>query len=74
VELGTNKQSLSSCLDFDVEHSQGLSEEEKELLKVNLSSRLTTDFSLILNCDEDRSQLRNKDIVAKRFWKSSKKA
>jgi ribosome-associated protein len=39
---------------------------------VNLSSRLTTDFSLILNCDEDRSQLRNKDIVTKRFWKSSK--
>jgi ribosome-associated protein len=43
--LGTKcKQSLSSCLDFDVEHSQGLSEEEKELLKVNLSSRLTTDL------------------------------
>jgi ribosome-associated protein len=48
----------------------GLSEEEKELLKVNLSSRLTTD--LFLNCDEDRSQFRNKDIVTKRFWKSSK--
>ena len=68
-----NKVSSKVVLTFDVEHSQGLSEEEKELLKVNLSSRLTTDFSLILNCDEDRSQLRNKDIVTKRFLEIIKK-
>jgi ribosome-associated protein len=53
-------------LTFDVQRSGGLSDEEKELLKVNLSSRLTTDFVLILNCDEDR-QFRNKEIVTKRF-------
>jgi len=68
-----NKVSSKVVLTFDVEHSQGLSQEEKELLKVNLSSRLTTDFSLILNCDEDRSQLRNKDIVTKRFLEIIKK-
>lgn len=68
-----NKVSSKVVLTFDVEHSQGLSEEEKELLKANLSSRLTTDFSLILNCDEDRSQLRNKDIVTKRFLEIIKK-
>ena len=68
-----NKVSSKVVLTFDAEHSQGLSEEEKELLKVNLSSRLTTDFSLILNCDEDRSQLRNKDIVTKRFLEIIKK-
>ncbi|MBU2060772.1 MAG: aminoacyl-tRNA hydrolase, partial [Bacteroidetes bacterium] len=37
------------------------------LLISNLSSRLTNDNILILNCDEDRSQLKNKEIVTKRF-------
>ncbi|MEZ7498998.1 alternative ribosome rescue aminoacyl-tRNA hydrolase ArfB [Flavobacterium sp. Arc3] len=68
-----NKVSSKVVLTFDVEHSQGLNEEEKELLKVNLSSRLTTDFVLILNCDEDRSQFRNKEIVTKRFLEVIKK-
>jgi ribosome-associated protein len=43
-------------LTFDVQRSGGLSDEEKELLQVNLSSRLTG-FCLILNCDEDRANL-----------------
>ncbi|WP_016990774.1 alternative ribosome rescue aminoacyl-tRNA hydrolase ArfB [Flavobacterium sp. ACAM 123] len=68
-----NKVSSKVVLTFDVQRSGGLSEEEKELLKVNLSSRLTTDFVLILNCDEDRSQLRNKEIVTKRFLAVIKK-
>ena len=68
-----NKVSSKVVLTFDVEHSQGLNEEEKELLKLNLSSRLTTDFVLILNCDEDRSQFRNKEIVTKRFLEVIKK-
>jgi ribosome-associated protein len=44
-----------------------LTEEEKMLLETKLSPRLTTDLVLILNCDEDRSQLKNKEIVTKRF-------
>jgi ribosome-associated protein len=53
-------------LTFDVQRSGGLSDEEK-VLQVNLSSRLTMDFVLILNCDEDQTQFRNKEIVTKRF-------
>lgn len=68
-----NKVSSKVVLTFDIELSQGLREEEKELLKVNLASRLTTDFVLILNCDEDRSQFRNKEIVTKRFLEVIKK-
>jgi ribosome-associated protein len=60
-------------LTFDVQRSEDC-DEEKELLKVNLSSRLTTDFVLILNCDEDRSQFRNKEIVTKRFLEVIKRA
>jgi ribosome-associated protein len=60
-------------LSFDLNASQALSEEEKLLLETNISSRLTTENILILNCDEDRSQLKNKDIVIKRFLEIIKK-
>jgi ribosome-associated protein len=62
-----NKVASKVVLTFAINDSQGLSEEEKELLKIKLVSRLTTDFTLILNCDEDRSQLKNKTIITKRF-------
>jgi ribosome-associated protein len=62
-----NKVSSKVVLSFDLKNSQALSEEEKMRLKTKLSSRLTSDFVLILNCDEDRSQLKNKAIVTKRF-------
>jgi ribosome-associated protein len=68
-----NKVSSKVVLSFDLKNSQGLTEVEKILLKKNLSSRLTSDAILILNCDEDRSQLRNKDIVTKRFLDVVKK-
>lgn len=62
-----NKVSSKVVLNFDLKNSQALSEKEKELLKIKLASRLTTDSILILNCDEDRSQLKNKEIIIKRF-------
>jgi ribosome-associated protein len=68
-----NKVSSKVVLTFDLKSSQALTEVEKILLKKNLSSRLTSDAILILNCDEDRSQLRNKDIVTKRFLEVVKK-
>ena len=68
-----NKVSSKVVLSFDLKNSQALSEEEKLRLETNLSSRLTTDLVLILNCDEDRSQLKNKEIVTKRFLELIKK-
>ncbi|MGO4820350.1 MULTISPECIES: alternative ribosome rescue aminoacyl-tRNA hydrolase ArfB [unclassified Flavobacterium] len=62
-----NKVSSKVVLSFDLKNSQALSEEEKGLLEINLATRLTADSILILNCDEDRSQLKNKEIVTKRF-------
>lgn len=64
-----NKVSSKVVLSFDLENSNGLDEEEKIYLKEKLASRLTQDFILILNCDEDRSQVKNKSIVTKRFLK-----
>ena len=62
-----NKVSSKVILSFDLNNSDSLSEEEKALLESKLSSRLTNEGILILNCDEDRSQLKNKEIVTKRF-------
>lgn len=68
-----NKVSSKVVLTFDLNASESLSDEEKLLLKTNLASRLTSEDILILNCDEDRSQLKNKEIVVKRFLEVIKK-
>lgn len=62
-----NKVSSKIVLFFDVARSQYLSEEEKELLIINISAKLTKENILILNCDESRSQHKNKEIVIERF-------
>lgn len=63
-----NKVSSKVVLSFNVAQSQFLLEEEKALIETRLASRLTDEGVLILQCDEDRSQLRNKEIVTKRFF------
>ncbi len=62
-----NKVSSKVVLSFDLQNSAGLSDEEKTLAASKLATRLTNDGILILNSDEDRSQLKNKEIVTKRF-------
>ena len=69
-----NKVSSKVVLSFDLKNSQALTEEEKLLVETKLASRLTTDGILLLNCDEDRSQFRNKEIVIKRFLTLIKEA
>jgi ribosome-associated protein len=69
-----NKVSSKVVLTFDLKNSQALNEEEKMLLETKLASRLTSDLVLILNCDEDRSQFKNKAIVTKRFLELIKNA
>ncbi|MCR5860870.1 aminoacyl-tRNA hydrolase [Flavobacterium sp. J372] len=62
-----NKVSSKVVLSFNLPASQSLSEDEKTLAMQNLASKLTSDGIFILQCDEDRSQLRNKEIVTRRF-------
>jgi len=68
-----NKVSSKVVLSFDLNASQALSDDEKLLLQTNIAARLTSENILILNCDEDRSQLKNKEIVIKRFLEIIKK-
>lgn len=69
-----NKVSSKVELSFDVSASEGLSDVEKERLYKKLKTRLTNDGVLILQCDEARSQHKNKDLVIKRFFEVLKKA
>ncbi|MGZ9676886.1 alternative ribosome rescue aminoacyl-tRNA hydrolase ArfB [Flavobacterium sp. GNP001] len=69
-----NKVSSKVVLSFDLKNTQGLSEEQKQLVATQLQTRLTADGILNLSCDEDRSQLRNKELVTKRFFELVKKA
>ena len=64
-----NKVSSKVVLTFNLNASQSLTEEEKLLLTEKLKTKLTSEGLLILNCDEDRSQIKNKEIVIKRFLK-----
>jgi ribosome-associated protein len=69
-----NKVSSKVMLTFDLKNSLAFEEEEKELALTKLKSKLTLEGILILNCDEDRSQLKNKEIVTKRFLELIKKS
>jgi ribosome-associated protein len=62
-----NKVASKVVLSFDLMRSIAFSEEEKTLLRTQLSSKLTNEEQLLLTCDEDRSQIKNKEIIIKRF-------
>ena len=63
-----NKVSSKVELTFDILNSEFLSEEEKQLLLKNLSSRLTKEGVLQISSGESRSQHSNKEKVIKRFF------
>ncbi|WP_333599558.1 alternative ribosome rescue aminoacyl-tRNA hydrolase ArfB [Flavobacterium sp.] len=69
-----NKVSSKVVLTFNVNASKALNDEEKALLSVKWATKLSSENLLILNCDEDRSQLKNKEIVIKRFLELLKQA
>ncbi|AOW21503.1 alternative ribosome rescue aminoacyl-tRNA hydrolase ArfB [Urechidicola croceus] len=62
-----NKVSSKIVLFFDITNSQILSEEQKEILISNIKTRLTSENVLIINCDENRSQHKNKEVAIDRF-------
>ncbi len=69
-----NKVSSKIVLIYDVATSQGLDEDEKILLYSKLKTKISQENLLILTCDEDRSQFKNKKIIIKRFFEMLEKA
>ena len=69
-----NKVSSKMVLIFDVATSNGLNEEERLLIQTKLKTKISQENLLILTCDEDRSQFKNKKIIIKRFFEMLEKA
>ncbi|WP_163716421.1 alternative ribosome rescue aminoacyl-tRNA hydrolase ArfB [Mangrovibacterium lignilyticum] len=63
-----NKVNSRVELRFDVINSALLHEEQKAIICRKLASRLTTEGVLLLASQENRSQLRNKELVIARFY------
>ncbi|PCJ95259.1 MAG: aminoacyl-tRNA hydrolase [Flavobacteriaceae bacterium] len=62
-----NKVSSKVELMFDVVKSFSLSDTEKERLYLKLVNKLSKENILVFQCDESRSQHKNKELVIKRF-------
>ena len=62
-----NKVSSKVELHFTLSESRAFSEQEKQRLFLKLEKRLTNSGEIILQCDESRSQHKNKELVIQRF-------
>ncbi len=69
-----NKVSSKVELIFDLENSTALSEKEKARIGKKLNTRLTKENVLLLQCDANRSQHKNKEEVIARFLDVLKEA
>ena len=63
-----NKVSSKVVLSFDIPNSEGLNAREKRLLRKSLANRLTSSETLIIACDDSKSQIQNKNKVIERFF------
>ena len=62
-----NKVSSRIQLFYDVVNSNGISDEEKKLIQHKLKNKLSDEGVLLLDVQEDRSQLSNKKIALKKL-------
>ena len=69
-----NKVSTKMELLFHVSNSDGLTAGEKELVHRNLINRINKESVLVLQCDDTRSQSRNKELVIRRFFELMEQA
>lgn len=66
---GQNVNKVASKIElyFDLPNSFVLTEDQRQILLQKLQNRLTKEGILILQCDESRSQHKNKSLVIDRF-------
>ncbi len=62
-----NKVSSKIILFFDIDQSLVLDEQQKELLRCKLSTRISKQNVLQVVCDQSRSQLKNKQLAFLKF-------
>jgi len=64
-----NKVNTKVELRFNIVESELLSTDEKALLFEKLKTKITNDGFIILTCQTERSQIRNKGLVVEKFYK-----
>lgn len=69
-----NKVATKAELRFHVDSSEGLSEEEKRLLKEKLANQITAEGYLVVVSQSERSQLANKEESVRKFYELVKRA
>lgn len=69
-----NKVSTKVELKFHVDNSLLLTEDEKQLVRRKLKNQITNEGFLQIVCQEERSQLKNKQLSVKRFYDLLKKS
>lgn len=62
-----NKVSTKVELRFNVADSNLLTEDEKELIKAKLNKKINNENELVIVCQSERSQFRNKEKVIEKF-------
>lgn len=63
-----NKVSTKIQISFTPTISEGLTEDEKKTLSEKLSNRITKEGSLLVECEETRSQFKNKELAVQRLF------
>ena len=63
-----NKVATKVQIVFIPNESNGLSEEEKATLNEKLANRLSKEGSIRVECDDTRSQLKNKELCVQRLF------
>ena len=66
---GQNVNKVATCVQlfFDVNKSTALDDKAKDRIIQKLQNRINADGVLMLDCSETRSQLKNKELVFKKF-------
>ncbi len=68
-----NKVSTKVELHFHISNSNGLEETEKIRLSEKLANRITKAGTIIVTCQQTRSQLKNKELAINKLFKLLKK-
>lgn len=63
-----NKVNTKVYISIPIEQLCGISPEEKDRIRNRLSNRITEPDTLFINVDDERSQLRNREIAEKRLF------
>ena len=69
-----NKVNTKVTLKFDVNQSQLLNDDERQILKERFQNKINNDGCLVIYADSERSQLKNKEAVVDKFYQLLRQA